>query len=91
MPLEYEYQFYNYDKPTIIKSMKKIGFTKKGQFIFRIMIFTHPNKKAYTYIRIRDEGHRITLTYKTKDPKSIFDNEDEVIIDMFENYLNSKN
>ena len=97
MPLEYEYQFYNYDKPTIIKSMKKIGFTKKGQFIFRIMIFTHPlntpgtdsegclYKKAYTYIRIRDEGHCITLTYKTKDPKSNFDNEDEVLIDNFDN------
>lgn len=57
------------------------------------MIFTHPLNTpgtvskdclintAYTYIRIRDEGHRITLTYKTKDPKSNFDNEDEVLID----------
>lgn len=92
MPLEYEYQFYNYDKSTIIKSMKKIGFTKKGQFIFRIMIFTHPlntpgtvSERASTYIRIRDESHRITLTYKTKDPKSNFDNEDEVLIDNFDN------
>lgn len=85
MPLEYEYQFYNYDKPTIIKSMKKIGFTKKGQFIFRIMLFIHPLKTQGPYIRIRDEGHRITLTYKTKDPKSNFDNEDEVLIDNFDN------
>lgn len=85
MPLEYEYQFYNYDKSTIIKNMKKIGFTKKGQFIFRIMIFTHPLNTPGAYIRIRDEGHRITLTYKTKDPKSNFDNEDEVLIDNFDN------
>ena len=34
MPLEYKYQFYNYDKPTIIKSMKKIGFTKKRPIYF---------------------------------------------------------
>lgn len=85
MPLEYEYEFYNYDKPTIIKSMKKIGFTKEGRFIFRIMIFTHPLNIQGTYIRIRDEGHHITLTYKTKDPKSNFDNEDEVLIDNFDN------
>jgi adenylate cyclase class 2 len=85
MPLEYEYQFYNYDKSTIIKSIKNIGFKKKGQFIFRIMLFTHPLNTPGTYIRIRDEGHRITLTYKTKDPKSKFENEDEVLIDNFDN------
>jgi len=85
MPLEYEYQFYNYDKSTIIKSIKNIGFKKKGQFIFRIMLFTHPLNTPGTYIRIRDEGHRITLTYKTKDPKNKFDNEDEVLIDNFDN------
>jgi predicted adenylyl cyclase CyaB len=85
MPLEYEYQFYNYDKSTIIKSIKNIGFKKKGQFIFRIMLFTHPLNTPWSYIRIRDEGHRITLTYKTKDPKSKFENEDEVLIDNFNN------
>lgn len=56
MPLEYEYQFYNYDKSTIIKSIKKIGFKNKGQFIFRIILFTHPLNTPGTYIRIRDEG-----------------------------------
>ena len=85
MPLEYEYQFYNYDKSTIIKSIKNIGFKNKGQFIFRIMLFTHPLNTPGTYIRIRDEGYRITLTYKTKDPKSNFENEDEVLIDNFDN------
>jgi predicted adenylyl cyclase CyaB len=88
MPLEYEYQFYEYDKSTIIKSIKKIGFKNKGQFIFRIMLFTHPLNTPGTYIRIRDEGYRITLTYKTKDPKSNFENEDEVLIDNFDNGVN---
>jgi predicted adenylyl cyclase CyaB len=85
MPLEYEYQFFNYDKSTIIKSIKKIGFKNKGQFIFRIMLFSHPLNTPGSYIRIRDEGYRITLTYKTKDPKSNFENEDEVLIDNFDN------
>lgn len=85
MPLEYEYQFYAYNKANVIKSIKKLGFKKKGQFIFRVMVFTHPLNTPNTYIRIRDEGHRTTLTYKAKNPKSKFENEDEVSIDDFDN------
>lgn len=84
MPVEYEYQFYNYNKVNIIKSIKNLGFKKKGQFIFRVMIFTHPLNTPNTYIRIRDEGYRITLTYKSKNPKSKFENEDEILIDNFD-------
>lgn len=85
MPLEYEYQFYDYNKVNVIKSIKNLGFKKKGQFIFRVMVFNHPLNTPNTYIRIRDEGHRITLTYKSKNPKSKFEDEDEVIIDNFDN------
>jgi adenylate cyclase class 2 len=85
MPLEFEYQFFNYNKTTIIKNIKKLGFKKKGIFIFKVMVFTHPLNTPNTYIRIRDEGHRITLTYKSQNPKSKFENEDEVLIDHFEN------
>jgi predicted adenylyl cyclase CyaB len=85
MPLEYEYQFYNYNKVNVIKSIRQINFKKKGQFIFKVMVFTHPLNTPDTYIRIRDEGHRITLTYKSKNPKSKFENEDEVLIDNFDN------
>ena len=84
MPLEYEYQFFNYDKQVIIKTIKKLKFKKKGIFIFKVMVFNHPLKIDDTYIRIRDEGHKITLTYKVKDPKSKFENEDEIIIDNFD-------
>ena len=84
MPLEYEYQFYDFDKPSIIKFIKKLGFKNKGKFIFKVMVFDHPLNKP-SYIRIRDEGFRTTLTYKMKNPKSKFEDEDEVLIDNFEN------
>ena len=84
MPLEYEYGFYNFDKKLVIKNIKKLGAKKKGIFIFKVMVFEHPLNIDNSYIRIRDEGFRTTLTYKMKDPKSNFDNEDEVVIDNFE-------
>ena len=85
MPLEYEYGFFNYNKTNVIKNIKKLGFKKKGIFLFKVINFTHPLNIQNAYIRIRDEGHRITLTYKSPNPKSKFENEDEVIIDNFDN------
>jgi len=84
MPVEYEYSFYNYNKKNIIKKIKKLGFKKKGQFIFKVHVFTHPLNTPNTYVRIRDEGFRITLTYKYKDSKSTFENEDEIEIGDYE-------
>jgi len=80
MPVEYEYSFYNYNKKNVIKNIKKLGFKKKGQFIFKVHVFTHPLNTPDTYIRIRDEGFRVALTYKAKDPKSTFEIEDETDI-----------
>jgi len=83
MPLELEYEFYDFDKKKIINKLKNLGAKKKGAYIFKVIVFTHPLNIDNSYIRIRDEGHRTTLTYKMKDPKNNFENEDEVIIDNF--------
>jgi predicted adenylyl cyclase CyaB len=88
MPLEYEYVFRDYDKKKVIMDMKEIGAIKKGHYIFRIIILNHPLNTSDTYIRIRDEGHRITLTYKYKEEKSEFSDEYEINIDNFDTALN---
>lgn len=89
MSIEYEYEFLNYDKKHIISEIKKKGAKKLGQFIFKVIVFTHPlSEKASTYIRVRDEGHKITMTTKTKSEKSQFENENEVIIDDFNKAVN---
>lgn len=89
MSIEYEYEFLNYDKKHIISEIKKKGAKKIGQFIFKVIVFTHPlSEKASTYIRVRDEGHKITMTTKTKSEKSQFENENEVIIDDFNKAVN---
>ena len=89
MSVEYEYEFLNYDKKHIISEIKKKGAKKLGQFIFKVIVFMHPlSKDGSTYIRIRDEGHKITMTTKTKSDKSQFENENELIINDFDEGVN---
>lgn len=87
MPLEYEYNFYGYDKKKLIKTMKQNGGKKFGTFIFRIMVFKNPSDET-VYIRVRDEGFKITMTTKKKDKKSGFDEENEVIVNDFNTAVN---
>jgi len=83
MSLEYEYQYYKHDKSQIIPLLKSIGAKKKGAFLFRVMVFKHPLNEPNTYLRVRDEGHRITMTHKTNTNKE-FPNENEIIINDFD-------
>lgn len=83
MPKEYEYNFHEFNKEEIIRNIKKHGGKKFGIFLFRVMLFIHPLNNKNSYIRVRDEGHRITMTYKKVDIGE-FQEEDEIIIDNFD-------
>ena len=87
MSLEYEYQYYMHDKKKIIPLLKSIGAKKKGAFLFRVMVFKHPLDESNSYLRVRDEGHRITMTYKTNTNKE-FPLENEIIINDFDSGCN---
>ncbi len=84
MTLEYEYSFYNYNKEEILEKVRLLGFINKGTYVFRVQTFYHPTKYNNNYIRVRDEGHRITMTHKLFSNTS-FANETEVEIDNFDN------
>jgi len=81
MPFEYEYAFYEFNKDTVIRSIKELGFKKKGRYLFRVQVF---NSDKVPYARVRDEGFRTTLTLKEIDPETNFENEKEVIINDFD-------
>ncbi len=82
MVKEYEYSFIGFDRKNIIDRIKKLGGIKKGTFLFRVMMLSHPKNKPDTHLRVRDEGHRVTMTYKyNMDQK--FVNENEVCIDNY--------
>ena len=66
MPLEYEYRYQEkrFDKNLIRQKLEELGAIKHGDWVFRVMVFQDPRANPSPYIRIRDEGHRITMTYK---------------------------
>jgi adenylate cyclase class IV len=82
MPKEYEYRFNSYDKKVIITKLKELGAKYFGTFKFRVMVFIdHLNSEKY--IRVRDEGHRITMTVKNNLTDK-FPEENEIIISDFD-------
>jgi len=88
MPLEYEYNFHNFNKTAIIKKLKLLSAVKKGIFLFKVQVFILPNAQEGSYLRVRDEGFRKTMTYKFQDCKTKFAEEHEIIIDNFDNAVN---
>jgi adenylate cyclase class IV len=86
MPKEYEYRFNNYNKKEIITTLKDINAKYFGTFKFRVMVFTD-SINSEKYIRVRDEGHRITMTVKNNLTDK-FPIENEVNINDFNEGIN---
>ena len=85
MPYEYEYRyaFGSYSHDYIVNRLKELGGVKHGHWLFRVQVFIHPTNQPHTYIRVRDEGHKITMTYKQKEQGKEFPEENEIIINDF--------
>lgn len=82
--LEYEIRIYNIDENKIKKILKENGAKLiQKKTIMPLIAYHHPKNKKDSYIRIRDEGHEITLTAKT-NLKSQFVVEREVTINSIE-------
>ena len=65
--LEYEIRVYDIDEKKIKKILKKNGAKLiQKKTIMPLITYSHPKGKKDSYIRIRDEGHEITMTAKTK-------------------------
>jgi len=88
MPKEYEYAFFDFKKNDIISKIKEMNGKLKGVYLFKVQMFIHPLETPGTYIRVRDEGFRTTITYKFKDSKSKFEDEEEVNINDFDSGVN---
>jgi adenylate cyclase class IV len=88
MPKEFEHQFYNVNKKDVISKIKAMKGKHKGTYLFRVQVLLHPHNAPDTYIRVRDEGYRTTMTYKHHGSKDKFSDEEEVIIDNFDSGVN---
>lgn len=82
--LEYEIRIYNIDEKKIKKILKENNAELiQKKTIMPLIAYHHPKKKKDFYIRIRDEGHEITLTAKT-NLKSKYVVEREIVINSVE-------
>lgn len=88
MPIEYEHNFHNFEKSAIIKKLKLFNAKKKGIYLFKVQVLKPKDGKEGSYLRVRDEGFRITMTYKYYDNKANFADEHEVVIDNFNDGIN---
>jgi len=66
---ESEVKFLDIDPDIIQKKLKKIKAKKSGEFFYRRRVFDYPDlrlDKQGAWIRVRDEGDRITLNFKQR-------------------------
>ena len=82
--LEYEIRIYDINERKIKKILKENGAELvQKKTIMPLIVYNHPKGKKDSYIRIRDEGHEITMTAKT-NLKSKYVIEREVTINSIE-------
>jgi len=69
MAEEIEVKFLNIDVPAIEAKLQAIGAEKVGDFFYRRRVFDYPDwrlDKAHSWLRLRDEGDKITLSFKKR-------------------------
>jgi adenylate cyclase, class 2 len=92
---EFEITYINIDTKEIEKKLLELGAKKEGDFHYKRIVFDYPDfslDKNASWVRLRDEGDKITLTFKKRIRKKINNNldgdegmyEQEVVVDDFE-------
>ncbi len=66
MKTEYEATFPNVDKDEIRRKLKKLGSELvKKEFLMKRVTFNLPSNERGKWLRIRDEGDKITMSLKS--------------------------
>jgi adenylate cyclase class 2 len=66
---EIEVKFLNINKEEVEKKLIEIGATKVGEFFYKRQVFDYPDlrlDKKGAWIRLRDEGDKIMLSFKQR-------------------------
>lgn len=75
---EIEVKFLDVDSEEIQQKLKKFGARKVGEYFYRRRLYDYPDMRLYkngAWIRLRDEGKRVTLAYKQRLGIKAFDGE----------------
>jgi len=66
---EIEVKFLDIDVASLTKQLKKIGAKKVGSYFYKRRVFDYPDLRLnalHAWVRLRDEGDKITLAYKQR-------------------------
>lgn len=84
MDIEYEATFTNIDKDEVRQKLKKVGAKLiKPEFMQRRVVFNMPSGHEIKggWLRVRDEGDKITMSLKVVDGKNIH-NQKEICLEI---------
>jgi predicted adenylyl cyclase CyaB len=85
--LEIERVYFDFDEAEVKSKIMEAGGHHKGKYLFRHVRFAPPPGDAghgrIVRVRVRDEGHRVTMTVKRRFGNDKYDKEDEAIINDF--------
>jgi adenylate cyclase, class 2 len=73
---EIEFTYINIDKGKIEKKLIELGAKKVGDYHYRRIVFDYPDfrlDKNSSWVRLRDEGDKITLTFKQRLGENVRD------------------
>lgn len=76
MAEEIEVKFLNIDPEAIQKKLAEIGAKKVGEYFYRRRVFDYPDfrlDKQNAWLRLRDEGGKVMLTFKKRQGVSAHD------------------
>lgn len=72
MPIEYEATFSNINKEAIRKKLRKLNAKLiKKESLMKRTVFNLPSNERGKWLRVRDEGDKITMSYKSIEGKGI--------------------
>ena len=87
MQTEYEAKFLRIDIDAMRQKLKDVGavLEEPSRLMRRVIIEPDELKQKNAFVRVRDEGHRVTVTYKQFDSSSVDGaKEHEIIVSNFD-------
>jgi adenylate cyclase class 2 len=71
MNTEYEIRILNIDVDKVINNLLEMGATKVGEYNQRRYVYDLVKGNSDKFIRVRDNGEKVTITYKDKTIRTI--------------------
>ncbi len=80
MQIEFEAKFINIDKEAVRNKLKSIGATLiRPEFLMKRVVFDPPVEIKGGWLRVRDEGDKVTLSLKVVDGQEIKDQKETAV------------